>query len=70
MYEGVIKQNNGAIRINFLKDFTFENNYNNQRIEEILKQLKTKGDICRKIYKFEKQVFITKGKIIGNIPQT
>lgn len=37
MYEGVIKQNNGAIRINFLKDFTFENNYNNQRIEEILK---------------------------------
>ena len=40
MQDGMIKQNNGAIRINFLKDFTFENNYNSQRLEEILKQLK------------------------------
>ena len=42
-----------------MKDFSFEINYNTQRLQEIFKQLKIKGELCKKIYKFEKQVFVT-----------
>ena len=41
-----------------------------KRLNEIIEDLKTKGTLTKKIYKFEKQVFIIKGKIKGQIIQT
>ena len=57
---------NGQMRLNLCRDFdqTIEN------IEAMKTDLEMKGTLIRKIYKFERQMFLIQGKISGKIPST
>ena len=62
--------NNGSIRINFEKDLNLDQTNNQKRIRELKEDLRSKGDLIGKIYRFEKQMFLAQGKITGQIPLT
>ena len=70
----VLKSKNGAPRLNFYRDLGM--NEENQtelykyRLKKIAEDMDNKNDLCRKIYEFEKQMFILQGKIDGLLPES
>jgi hypothetical protein len=67
----ILKSKNGCPRINFVKDLGMmgesEAHQAKTRLKKLWDDLDTKNDLCRNIYKFEKQMFILQGKINGTI---
>ena len=45
---------NGCLRINFEKDLPLDSTDNKKRLAEMTEDLKSKGDLIGKIYRFEK----------------
>ena len=69
------EERNGCLRLNFAKDILLLDpsrpDTNIYKRALILKNdLKSKADLIKKIYKFEKQMFLAQGRISGQIPQT
>lgn len=56
---------NGCVRINFLKDLQLGDDKNPRRARELTEDLQSKGDLIKKIYSFEKQMFLAQGKLNG-----
>jgi hypothetical protein len=63
----ILQEQSGAIRINFSKDIHPDMIHIQRRAKEICQDLKLKANLTKRIYKFEKQVFIIQGKIKGDI---
>jgi hypothetical protein len=55
----IFKSKNGAPRLNFYRDLGMnEAELYKYRMKKIQEDLESKNDICRKIYDFEKQMWI------------
>ena len=48
------KSENGCVRINFEKDMQFSEANSYEREQQMKDDLQSKGDLIKKIYKFEK----------------
>ena len=59
----------GCQRLDFVKDMLKVDAKRGKRCKAIGDDLKAKGELVRRIYKFEKQIFIVQGKLDGTIPQ-